>query len=106
MLDEVLESVKNTERQAQELIAAAETEANVAMREQQAKTEANWAECKRQVKARRAETLARAEMQADAAATDIAKQYADQCAALHESGLAQVDGLVNDLMEIIFNGNC
>lgn len=106
MLEDVLLSVKQAEEEAAHQVAAAEEAANATLRQMQQQVAADWQEARARAKARRAEAMAEAESHATAAAQHIAADYATQCAALRAEGMTAVDGLVDYLTEIIFNGSC
>ena len=106
MLDEILDSVKQAEREAQAKVAAAEEKVNASLRDSRSRIDAMWAEGKEQARQRRAFTLAEAEVHAAGQAEHIAAEYAAECAQLRESGMAKVDELVAYLMELVFDGSC
>ena len=106
MLEDVLKSVKEAEAQAAQTVAAAEENAARLVRQGQQQVAADWQEAKARARAQRATCMDEAESHATAAATHIASEYAEQCAALHAQGLTKVNGLVDYLTEIIFNGSC
>ena len=106
MLDEILESVKQAESEAQAIVTAAEEEASRTLSDSERKVEALWADGKERAKSRRAGSLSEAEVHATALAEHVAAEYADRCRVLREEGLAKVDGLVDYLTEMICNGSC
>ena len=106
MLEDVLNSVKQAESEAADMVAAAEERAAGQLRQGQQQVAADWQTARSRAKAQRASRLDEAESHATAAAQHIATDYADQCAALHTQGMAEVDGLVDFLMEKVFNGSC
>lgn len=106
MLDEILESVKQAENEARAIVTAAEEEAARTLEESDRKVEAMWSDGKERAKSRRAGALSEAEVHATGLAEHVAAEYAEQCRALRAEGLTKVDGLVDYLTEIIFNGGC
>lgn len=106
MLEDVLNSVKEAERLAAERIADAEQQAQEELRANQQGIDELWQDSKTQAKIRRANTLSEATMTAEAAAVQIAAEYAERAEDLRREGLTKVDALVDYLTEKIFNGDC
>ena len=106
MLDDILESVRQAEGQAEASVARAEEAAAQALRDNQRQIEAKWADGKERARSRRAYALSEAEVHATRQAEHIAAEYAAECERIRTEGMAKVDGLVDYLTEIVFDGGC
>ena len=106
MLDEILQSVKEAESEARAIVAAAEEDAAKTLADSERQVEAMWAEGKERAKSHRAEALSDAELHAAGLAEHIAKEYEVSRLTLRSEGLTEIDGLVDYLTEMIFNGGC
>ena len=106
MIEEVLQSVKQTEQQAAALVAAAEEEAATLRRDTQAQIAAEWEQTKQRAKAHRIERLEAAKAQAQTHVQAIGRDNQAACDALAASVEGRLDTLVQQLTERILHGDC
>ena len=106
MIEQVLQSVKQTEQQAAALVTAAEEEAARLRRDTQQQIAAEWDQTKQRAKAHRIDRLEEAEGQAQAKAQAIAQQSKKDCETLAAMAEGRMDALVQQLTERILHGDC
>lgn len=106
MIEEVLQSVKQTEEQAAALVAEAEQSAQVVKAAVDSDIASQWEQTRARAKAHRMERLEQARVEADNRAQQIRSQSEGECRALVDRCATQIDAIVDELTERITHGDC
>lgn len=106
MIEEVLQSVKQTEEQAARIVGDAEAAAQSLRQDTEQKVAADWEQTKSRAKQQRFDRMEAARSEADGKVAAIRRQSDADCQALWDKCEGRIDAIVDQLMERITNGDC